>query len=113
MNIQKLKKILGLRTDNCQSMADLRDEIDLLDQKIVEMIAIRQTYMDQAAYIKKDRNLVRDDVRIEEVIGKISKHAEKTGCEPELVSNLYRTMIEWSINYEFVRFDELKNRAAG
>ena len=63
--------MLGLRLDQCQTMPELRQEIDILDQKIVEMIAIRKSYMDQAAIIKKKRDQVRDEDRVEDVISKI------------------------------------------
>ncbi|MCC3861110.1 chorismate mutase [Pseudemcibacter aquimaris] len=106
----ELKNKLGLKADNCQTMADLREEIDLLDRTIVEMFAIRQTYMDQAANIKQSRDTVRDNDRVEDVVAKVKAHAEKNGANPELTEELYRTMIEWSINYEFGKFDEIKGK---
>lgn len=109
MDHEEIKKIIGLKSDNCQTMTELRAEIDLLDRTIVDMLAIRKTYMEQAADIKQDRDTVRDNERVEEVVTKVTQHAIKNGLDPELVSGLYRTMIEWSINYEFGKFDELKN----
>ncbi len=109
MKLADIKKTLGLKTDDCQTMDELRIEIDKLDQKLVELIALRKSYMDQAARIKQDRNKVRDNDRVEDVIKKVSSYAREQGADPELVSVLYRTMIEWSINYEMKKFDELKN----
>lgn len=106
--ISELKETLGLKKDQCTSMAELRDEIDMLDQKMVELMMIRSTFMHQAAHIKKDRNTVRDHDRVEDVMCKVSEYAVKVGADPNLVSDIYRMMIEWSINYEFDRFDELK-----
>lgn len=109
MDHDKIKKIIGLKTHKCQSMSELRAEIDLLDRTIVDMLSIRKTYMEQAADIKQNRDTVRDNDRVEEVVAKVTDHAIKSGADPELVAGLYRTMIEWSINYEFGKFDELKN----
>lgn len=89
----------------CTNMADLRQDIDQLDRTIVNLLAIRQGYMDQAAHIKQDRNLVRDEARVEDVVAKVKQHAESVGAHPELVENLYRTMIEWCITYELGVFD--------
>ena len=111
MDHYEIKKLFGLKTDKCQSMAELRAEIDLLDRNIVDMLSIRKTYMEQAADIKQSRDTVRDNDRVEEVVAKVTAHAIKCGADPELVSGLYRTMIEWSINYEFGKFDELKSKA--
>ncbi|NOZ67050.1 MAG: chorismate mutase [Alphaproteobacteria bacterium] len=89
------------------NMDDLRIEIDQLDRVIVDLLSIRQGFMEQAARIKQDRNLVRDERRIEDVVAKVADHAEKVGAHPELVENLYRQMIEWCINYEMDVFDSL------
>jgi len=110
MLLTEIKKSLDLNPGNCLNMADLRVEIDQLDQKIVEMITLRQSYMDQAAHIKQHRDQVRDDIRVVDVIKKVSNHALKTGADPELLANLYRFMIEWSINYEMGQFDMLTKR---
>lgn len=107
----EIKKIIGLKTDKCQTMTELRAEIDLLDRTIVDMLAIRKSFMEQAADIKQSRDTVRDNERVEDVVEKVTNHAFKNGLDPELVSGLYRTMIEWSINYEFGKFDELKSKA--
>ena len=111
MDQDEIKNIIGLKTENCQTMGELRAEIDLLDRTIVEMLSIRKSYMEQAADIKQSRDTVRDNDRVEEVVSKVTNHAIECGADPELVAGLYRTMIEWSINYEFNKFDEFKNKA--
>ena len=103
-----LKNTLGLRQHDCETMTELRVEIDTLDQKIVELLTLRRSYMEQAARIKQDRDTVRDEARVKDVINKVSDHAAKVGGNPDLVSSLYEIMIEWSINYEFDQFDKLK-----
>lgn len=107
MDIRELKESIGLRRDDCKTMAELRVEIDLLDQKIVDMIRVRQSFMDQAAHIKKDRHKVRDEDRIRDVVNKVGKNAKENGADPDLVCDIYRKMIEWSINYEMKKFDQL------
>lgn len=91
----------------CDTMADLRMEIDQLDRVIVDLLSVRQGFMEQAARIKQDRDLVRDEKRIEDVVAKALDHAQQVGAHPELVENLYRQMIEWCINYEMDVFESL------
>ncbi len=91
----------------CDNMDDLRIEIDQLDRVIVDLLSIRQGFMEQAARIKQDKNLVRDEKRIEDVVAKALDHAQQVGAHPELVENLYRQMIEWCINYEMDVFESL------
>jgi len=113
MNIDELIKLIDLKTEKCASMPELRAEIDQLDRTIVNMLKIRQGYMEQAAEIKQSRETVRDNERVEDVVKKVTDHAKDVGASPELVDELYRTMIEWSINYEFGKFDEIKNKKIG
>ena len=94
----------------CSTMNELRDDIDQLDRTLVELLSIRQSYMDQAARIKQDRNRVRDEVRVEDVVAKTLSHAGKVGAHPELVEMLYRQMIEWCITYEMKVFDGLEHK---
>lgn len=91
------------------TMAELRIGIDHLDRSIVELLRIRQDFMVQAAHIKQDRNLVRDEERIEDVVAKVVTHAKKVGADPELVEKLYRQMIEWCIGYEMDIFESTES----
>ncbi len=100
------RKNIEYPVKECNSMRELRDEIDSLDRKLVELLSIRQSFMEQAAHIKQDRNVVRDEERVEDVVSKVLAHAEKSGAHPELVEKLYRDMIEWCINYEMDKFDQ-------
>lgn len=112
MSSQKLfsddKKQNEYDAQTCTTMVELRAEIDRLDRTIVELLGIRQGFMERAAHIKEHRNLVRDEKRIEDVVTKVMNHAHKVGAHPELVEKLYRDMIEWCINYEMGVFDTLK-----
>ena len=107
MKLKNLFEIFGLKRHKCESMAELRIEIDTLDEAIVEILALRKSYMDQAASIKKNRNLIRDEERIKDVINKVTSHAKRTDVDPELLATVYKIMIEWSINYEFGQFDKI------
>ncbi|MDG1996135.1 MAG: chorismate mutase [Emcibacteraceae bacterium] len=109
MNVNELKNLIELKTEKCTSMPELRAEIDQLDRMVVNMLKVRQGYMEQAASIKHSREAVRDNDRVEDVVNKVSDHAKEVGVSSELVEELYRIMIEWSINYEFGKFDEIKS----
>ena len=57
-------------SDTAETMADVRYEIDRIDRLLVEILAERQSFMDAAARIKGDRNVVHDRARIEDVVAK-------------------------------------------
>jgi isochorismate pyruvate lyase len=92
----------------CQTMADVRHEIDRLDQILVALIAERQSYMDAAARIKGHRGLVRDEARIEDVMAKVSVSAKREGLSLSIAEPVWRTMMERCIAYEMAAFDRTR-----
>src|SRR5580698_6594810 len=70
--------VLRLAVD-CLTMAELRIAVDFLDNRLVGLLAQRQTYIERAALLKQDRAAVRDEARIEEVITKVLAAAKIAG----------------------------------
>ncbi|GBF58150.1 hypothetical protein PbB2_01821 [Candidatus Phycosocius bacilliformis] len=89
----------------CQTMADVRYEIDRLDRILVALIAERQSYMDAAARIKGHRGLVRDEARIADVLAKVEASAGQHGLSMAIAEPVWRTMMDRCIAYEFKAFD--------
>lgn len=86
-------------------MSDVRAAIDALDQDIVKLLAKRFRYVDAAARIKQRRDQVRDDERIAAVIDRVRSTASAAGAPAELMTRVYRNLIEECIAYELERFD--------
>ena len=86
-------------------MAEVRAEIDALDRAIVALLADRLHYIDEAARIKQSREQVRDDARIADVIGKVTAEAQRLGADSNVVTAVYRSLIEASILHELDTFD--------
>lgn len=95
----------------CADMPALRAQIDRLDRALVRMLAERQGYIERAAEIKQDRNVVHDDARIEDVVRKVLAEAKTAGLSAAIAEPVWRTLIARCIAHEFEKFDE-KNSAA-
>jgi isochorismate pyruvate lyase len=93
--------------EHCRDMAELRAEIDRLDRELVALLAQRQRYIERAAEIKQNRNIVRDEARVVDVVAKVLIAARKVGLDPNIAEPVWRTLIERCIAHEFDRFDEL------
>ncbi|HEY0149176.1 MAG TPA: chorismate mutase [Allosphingosinicella sp.] len=91
---------------DCQTMAEVRYGVDKLDEQIVALIGERFRYMDAAARIKPAREAVRDEGRKAEVLRNVARHAEAANVPAKAAAELYERLVEASIAYEFVRFDE-------
>lgn len=86
-------------------MAEVRREIDRIDRALVGLLAERQTYIERAALIKADRDTVRDQARIEDVVAKVVAAARLAGLDPAIAESVWRMLIERSIAHEFAHFD--------
>ncbi len=86
-------------------MTELRVAIDALDRRLVDMLALRQRYIERAAVLKQDRDAVRDEARIEDVVAKVIAEAGRKGLSPAIAGPVWRTLIEASIAHEFGSFD--------
>ena len=86
---------------DCTTMAEIRAEIDRLDEDLVRLFAQRAGYIDRAAEIKAGVDLpARIEGRVEEVVRNVRGHAETYGLPPDLVEKLWRRLIDWSIARE-------------
>ncbi|ACT58200.1 chorismate mutase [Hirschia baltica] len=93
----------------CESMTDVRYEIDRIDRLLVEILAERTTYIKAASRIKPDREMVRDVPRIEDVVAKVLAHSKEHNLPAEIADPVWRLLIERSIAYEYSSYDALKD----
>ena len=84
----------------CQTMDEVRVEIDRIDQAMVDLICERFAYVDRAWQLKKSPADARVPWRIQQVIDKVKARAAENSLPPELVEALWRQMIGWFIQYE-------------
>jgi isochorismate pyruvate lyase len=90
----------------CHSLAEVREEIDKLDDQIVELIAKRNNYIKQAAHFKESVDEVKAPERIEAVIQRLRRKALDLDLSPNLVADLYKMMIDEMVETEIA---ELRN----
>ena len=85
----------------CETMTDIRVEIDRVDRELVGLFAERAAYIDRAAQIKAQVDLpARIEDRVEEVIANVRRHAVDQGLPPDLIEKFWRRLIDWSIARE-------------
>ena len=92
----------------CNSIEEVRNNINNIDEQIVKLIALRGEFVKQAAKFKKDSDAVKAPKRVEEVINKVKDLAKSTSANEEILENVYRTMINSFIKAEMKEFEKLK-----
>jgi isochorismate pyruvate lyase len=84
----------------CQSLDEVRANINRIDQEMVRLLAERGGYVRQAARFKLTTDDVRAPARVEQVIGRVRALAAEAGASPDLVERVYRTLIAAYIDEE-------------
>jgi isochorismate pyruvate lyase len=88
------------RPEQCNSMEEVRAEIDRIDAALVDLIGERFSFVDRAWQLKQSPAEARVPWRIQQVIDKVRARAVEQGLPPELIEALWRQMIGWFIQYE-------------
>lgn len=91
----------------CASLAEVRANIDRIDCLIVDLLAERIGYVQQAPRFKKSADQVRIEERIEEVVSNVVARARQCGACPELVERVYRELIDAHIDLESAEYAAL------
>lgn len=89
----------------CDEMVQIRADIDALDRQLVALLAKRQSLIEAAGKVKPQRDQVRDDARIEEVVQLVIAEAQAQGLSPAIAEPVWRLLIERSIAHEYGVFD--------
>lgn len=86
----------------CESLEEVRAQIDRIDRRMVALIAERSGYVLRAASFKKSHADVPAPQRAEEVVRKVKGLAGEIGANPAIVERVYREMIAAFIEAEMV-----------
>ena len=89
-----------MNKEKCENLEQARAKIDLIDQALIEMIATRQFYIDQAVRFKRTAEEVQSPERVQQVINKVREQAIQLHTDPDLVEKIYREMIQHFIQRE-------------
>ena len=88
----------------CNSLEEVRTEVDKLDDQIVELIAARNAYIHQAVKFKQSVEEVKAEERIADVISHVRAQAISLDLSPNLVNDLYVRMTDEMVESEISEF---------
>lgn len=94
--------------DDCATMIDVRAGVDETDRQLVKLLETRFGYMRAAARIKQDRGAVRDEERKASVINAAVAAAVERGLPDAEIREIWDKLVEASIAYEFVHWDNIR-----
>ena len=101
------------KVQDCNTMADVRRNVNALDDILVPLLVERGGYMTQAARIKQSDSQVRDEERIEAIVARVRARAVQEGGQPDVIEAIYRSMMEAYIAFEHCEFARLRAPSQG
>jgi len=90
----------------CHSLQEVRDEVDRIDAQLVELISERSHLIRQAAGFKESVEEVKAQDRIDDIMQKVRKKAIELNVNPNMISDLFKIMIDEMVETEI---SELRN----
>jgi isochorismate pyruvate lyase len=92
--------------EDCQSLEDVRVQIDRLDRIIVPLLVERTGYVRRAAAFKSAPGDVAAPARQAVVYENARRIANEVGGDPALIERLYRLLVSEFIAEEHTLFEE-------
>jgi isochorismate pyruvate lyase len=92
----------------CNSLEEVRDEIDKIDDQLVELISVRSHLIRQAAAFKNSVDEVKAEDRIDYILQKVRHAAIKADVSPNMISELFTIMIDEMVETEISEFRNKK-----
>jgi len=90
---------------NCNTLEEARSEIDIVDENIVELIALRNNYIKQIAHFKTTAKEAKSPERISDVINGVRAKAIELDLSPNLINDMFIRMIDEMVETEISEFN--------
>ncbi len=88
----------------CNSLEEVRKEIDTIDDALVKLIAKRSHYIHQAVKFKNSVDEVKALERVEFIKDKVRARAIELDVSPNMISELFTKMINEMVEDEIAQF---------
>jgi isochorismate pyruvate lyase len=92
----------------CETLEETRVEIDKVDDKIVELVALRNAYIKQIAHFKNSIEEVKSEDRIANIVSRARTKAIELELSPNLINDMFIRMIDEMVECEVTEFKNAK-----
>ena len=90
----------------CESLQELRQEIDAIDQTIIRLLGQRYDYVQAAAKFKTSTQNVTAEDRVNAMMQQRRVWAEDAGISPEIVEKIYTELVQYFIQEEMKKWQQ-------
>tara|TARA_B100000989_G_scaffold153851_1_gene114788 strand:- start:2412 stop:2708 length:297 start_codon:yes stop_codon:yes gene_type:complete len=92
---------------NKKKLLILRKKLDLIDDKLLNLLKIRSDHVKEVLYLKEFKKEIIDRKRIDFILKNIKKKSIKKKIDPKISNRIWKNMIYAFVKFEFNNF---KNR---
>lgn len=92
----------------CETLSMAREEIDKVDEKIVELIALRNDYIKQIAHFKNSIEEIKSEERVSDIVARARTKAIELDLSPNLINDIFVRMIDGMVESEISEFKNTK-----
>ncbi len=97
----KIRKETDPETEYNKSLDNLRAQIDIVDNQIIELLGKRMKAADGIGALKKQKNVaVLQSKRWNEILGKMVLEGESKGLSEEFILKMFKAIHQESINHQ-------------
>lgn len=94
----------------CTGMEEIRNEIDLIDQEIIRLFALRSDYVHAIVKYKTDEQSVIAIERKELVIRQRAEWANSAGLDKRTFEDIYNRLLQQNISEELLLLNTNKKK---
>ena len=89
---------------NKKKLLILRRKLDLVDNKLLNLLKIRSRYVKNVLSLKEFKKEIIDKKRIKIILSNIKSKSIKKGIDPKISQRIWKNMIYAFIDYEYRNF---------
>ena len=93
---------------NKKKLLILRRKLDLVDNKLLNLLKIRSIYVKNVLSLKEFKKEIIDKKRIKIILKNIKNKSIKKGIDPKISNRIWKNMIYAFIEYEYRNFKKRK-----
>ena len=86
--------------NNKKKLNQIRKKLDILDNKLINLIKIRKNLVDEVIKQKRFKKEIIDKKRIKIILNRIKKKSIIIGIYPKITNRIWKNMIWSFIDYE-------------
>ena len=85
------------KPEDCASIVEIREGIDIIDKQLIELIGKRFLYVKEIVKFKSNQEEVEAKKRYDEVIRVRRQWATQENISPDVIEAIYNTLIQYFI----------------